>query len=59
MRAPGPTARGLAFAFASIVVLASPGVGAQDAAGYYWSKDRKVGDTGGHGFRDAWLVAQP
>jgi predicted lipoprotein with Yx(FWY)xxD motif len=26
---------------------------------YYWSRDRKVGDVGGHKFRDAWLVAQP
>jgi predicted lipoprotein with Yx(FWY)xxD motif len=26
---------------------------------YYWKNDRKAGDTGGHGFRDVWSVAQP
>jgi predicted lipoprotein with Yx(FWY)xxD motif len=26
---------------------------------YYWKNDRKVGDTGGHKFRDVWFVAQP
>lgn len=26
---------------------------------YYWKNDRKVGETGGHNFRDVWSVAQP
>jgi predicted lipoprotein with Yx(FWY)xxD motif len=26
---------------------------------YYWKNDKKVGDTGGHKFRDVWFVAQP
>jgi predicted lipoprotein with Yx(FWY)xxD motif len=26
---------------------------------YYWKNDKKIGDAGGHKFRDVWAVAQP